>query len=103
MKPSPFDAAIMSEDPEDRIGSAEIVMDRVGTVDLERTPLAEHQQPRGVIDLAVREHNAEKRRISDRARGLCFRKRLQLGEYVRRRIKEDPAPAVCADGNGRLR
>ena len=69
-EPSPLDAAIMAKDVKQRIGSAEIFMDRIGAVDAQRPPLPKHQQSRRVVHLAVGEHNADNRRVADRSCGL---------------------------------
>ena len=92
----------MPQDVEQRIPRGQILSHHLGTIDVQGLALAQHQQPCGVVDLTINQHNANNGGIANGASGLHGWKRLELRSNVGRGITQHPAQPVAADGYGRL-
>jgi len=101
-QPPPQDAAIVSENSEQRIVSREVVAHLLGTVQSKRRALAQHQETGRVVDLAVGKHHPDDARVAQRACGLQVGKRPHLCQDVGRSIDQNPVHVVARDGDGRL-
>ena len=83
----PFHAAVVAEDAKQRVAGGEVLMDHVGAVERQRlASLAQHEQPRGVVDLRIDQDHGFDAGITQRPRRLQFRVLFQLlREYRARR------------------
>lgn len=93
----------VAEHVEQRKAGSQILMHHLGTPDLMRAALAQGQQARAVIDLAIEQDDAGNRRVAQLARRLQRRKGFNLRTDVRRGIAQNPLLAIVGDGDGRLR
>src|SRR5581483_8308604 len=89
------------EDAVERVVGREGPADAVGREDEERLALPQREEPERVIELGARERDRGDRRVADAA-GMERRAARELRAHVGRRVQEEPADAVGADGRRRL-
>ncbi len=99
----PVDAAIVAENMEHRVAGGEVLAHAIGRVHAQRLSLAQHEQARRVVDLAVDQDDAHDRGIAQRARRLQGRETAQLHQDVGRSVEQDPVAAVAAQRKRGLR
>src|SRR5690606_7311324 len=84
---------------EERKAAAQVLVNVGRAPDIERATLAQRQQPRDVIDLAVDQQHGGDATVPGDSPGVQVGIRGELGADVGRGIAEQPALAIAADGD----
>src|SRR5690606_19406445 len=101
--PMPIDATEVPKNVEDRITLSQILMDHVGTVDIQGgLALTQHEQPCGVVDLRIHQPHGAHGSVAYGTARLQFGKVDELCEDVRRGIEQQPVHVVAAHCDGGL-
>ena len=81
----------------------QVLVNHVGAPHFVWAAFTQAEQPGGVIDLAVQQHDGGNARIPQRTARLHGREALQLRTDVRGGVAQHPVHPIVGQGNGRLR